>query len=125
MTSKEIDTLIAHLCEVYARREVGSIATFYADNCVVESPSYGRLVGPEAVERAFRQLFATFPDWTVEYHELLNFDGTCVPLLGPQGVFKRVICELPLSITTVPPVEGRPRPYEDEVDRSTGLLRYR
>jgi len=54
-----------------------------------------------------------------------DFEGTRVPLLGPQGIFKPAICELPLSITTVPPIEGRPRPYEDEVDPATGLLRYR
>lgn len=52
------------------------------------------------------------------------FDGTRVPLLAPQGIFKPALLDLPLSITTVPPVDGRPRPYEDEFDPS-GLLRYR
>jgi putative restriction endonuclease len=37
-----------------------------------------------------------------------------VPLLGPQGIFKPAVCSLPLSITTVPAVLGRPRPYEDD-----------
>ncbi len=32
--------------------------------------------------------------------------------------------DVPLSITTVPPVEGKARPYEDEFDPG-GLLRYR
>ena len=36
--------------------------------------------------------------------------------MGPQGIFKpAVVPEVPLSITTVPVVEGRDRPYEDEV----------
>jgi putative restriction endonuclease len=52
------------------------------------------------------------------------FEGTRVPLLAPQGIFKPAILELPLSITTVPPVEGKPRPYDDDLDPS-GLLRYR
>jgi putative restriction endonuclease len=30
------------------------------------------------------------------------FDGRRVPLLGPQGIFKPALCELPLSITTSP-----------------------
>jgi len=54
-----------------------------------------------------------------------DFDGRRVPLIGPQGIFKPAILpEMPLSITTVPVVEGRERPYEDEVG-SDGLLRYR
>jgi len=30
------------------------------------------------------------------------FDGRRVPLLGPQGIFKPALCDLPLSITTLP-----------------------
>ncbi len=45
-----------------------------------------------------------------------EFEGTRVPLLGPQGIFKPAILpEVPLSITTAPRVEGKPRPYEDEI----------
>jgi putative restriction endonuclease len=53
-----------------------------------------------------------------------SFEGTRVPLLGPQGIFKPAILSLPLTITTVPPIPGKPKPYEDEFDPS-GLLRYR
>jgi putative restriction endonuclease len=56
------------------------------------------------------------------------FEGQRVPLVGPQGIFKPAVLPrslgIPLSITTVPPVEGKPRPYEDSVDES-GLIRYR
>ena len=41
-------------------------------------------------------------------------NGRRVPLVGPQGIFKPAVCELPLSITTVPEVPGKERPYEDE-----------
>jgi hypothetical protein len=51
-------------------------------------------------------------------HEGFTLDGHRVPLLGPQGIFKpAVLPEIPLSITTAPVVEGKARPYEDEVDR--------
>ena len=53
-----------------------------------------------------------------------SFEGTRVPLIGPQGIFKPAILEMPLTITTVPVVEGRDRPYEDELGPD-GLLRYR
>jgi len=61
----------------------------------------------------------------VELARGFNYDGQRVPLLGPQGIFKPALLpDVPLSITTVPEVEGRQRPYEDEVG-SDGLLAYR
>jgi len=45
-----------------------------------------------------------------------ELEGMRVPLIGPQGIFKPAILpEMPLSITTVPVVEGRERPYEDDL----------
>jgi len=49
------------------------------------------------------------------------YNGDRVPLLGPQGIFKPRLMELPLSITTTP--EG---PYDDIYDEGEVLLyRYR
>lgn len=48
-----------------------------------------------------------------------KLDGVRVPLLGPQGIFKPRVLEIPLSITTAP--EG---PYDDTFGLD-GLLRYR
>lgn len=49
--------------------------------------------------------------------EGLRVDGQRVPLVGPQGIFKPRLCELPLSITTAP--NG---PYLDRVEDD--VLRY-
>lgn len=51
-------------------------------------------------------------------------EGVRVPLQAPNGIFKPRICNLPLSITTVPVKEGQPRPYDDAIG-DDGLLRYR
>ena len=48
-----------------------------------------------------------------------NFGGRRVPLVGPQGIFKPGLMNVPLSITTSP--KG---PYNDEIG-SDNLLRYR
>ena len=54
-----------------------------------------------------------------------EFEGQRVPLIAPQGIFKPAILpEMPLSITTVPVVEGEDRPYDDGVGPDK-LLRYR
>ena len=52
------------------------------------------------------------------------FESERVPLQAPQGIFKPRVCRLPLSITTVPAREDRPRPYDDAIG-DDGLLRYR
>src|ERR1051326_9022678 len=54
-----------------------------------------------------------------------EFDGVRVPFLGPQGIFKPAILpDVPLSITTVPPVPGKPRPYDDNIGEG-GVISYR
>src|SRR5690348_1362163 len=45
--------------------------------------------------------------------------------MGPQGILKPAsVPAMPLSITTVPVVPGKPRPYEDE-EGVGGLITYR
>jgi len=53
-----------------------------------------------------------------------HFEGERVPLLNPQGIFKPRLCDLPLSITSVPVADDGSRPYEDAIGND-GLLRYR
>ena len=54
-----------------------------------------------------------------------DFEGIRVPLIGPQGIFKpAMLPEMPLTITTAPPVEHRERPYDDGFIDG-GFLRYR
>jgi len=52
------------------------------------------------------------------------FEGNRISLVGPPGIFKPQVLDLPLTITTAPIVHGRPRPYDDGFDEG-GLLRYR
>lgn len=54
-----------------------------------------------------------------------ELDGRRVPLIGPQGIFKPAVCELPLSITTVPEIPGKERPYQDEQTYEGVHYRYR
>jgi putative restriction endonuclease len=53
-----------------------------------------------------------------------DFEQTRIPLIGPQGIFKPAILQVPISITTVPIIEGKARPYEDEIGND-GLMRYK
>ena len=51
--------------------------------------------------------------------ESFSLGGKRIPLVGPQGIWKPAVCELPLSITTI--VRG---PYADAFDERTGTLSY-
>ncbi len=54
------------------------------------------------------------------------FEGTRVPLLGPQGIFKpAALSDAPLTISTVPRVEGREAPYDDQISDDGMIYRYR
>jgi putative restriction endonuclease len=53
-----------------------------------------------------------------------EFQGRRISLIGPQGIFRPAILPMPISITSAPIVDGRDRPYDDEVGPN-GLLRYR
>lgn len=48
-----------------------------------------------------------------------SLDGRRIPLVGPSGIWKPAVCELPLSITTT--VDN---PYDDRPDRLPGTLSY-
>lgn len=53
------------------------------------------------------------------------FKGNKVLLMGIQGIFKpQILPELPISITTVPEIVGRPRPYDDH-PAEDGVIIYR
>jgi putative restriction endonuclease len=51
--------------------------------------------------------------------ETFSLDGRRMPLVGPSGIWKPAVCELPISITTT--VGG---PYDDTFDRRAGTLGY-
>jgi serine phosphatase RsbU (regulator of sigma subunit)/predicted ester cyclase len=71
MTQEEIFTFFASWRDAYTRRDSTAFAAHYADNCVLESPAYGRLAGRALVENAHRGWFVTFPDVEVEFGDLL------------------------------------------------------
>jgi putative restriction endonuclease len=54
-----------------------------------------------------------------------EFQGRRVPLIGPQGIFKPAVLDLPLSITTAPRVEGKAPAYDDEFGYGRVIYRYR
>jgi len=55
--------------------------------------------------------------------EGFKFNNTRIPLISPRGIFKPKVLKFPLSITTIPPSEKRPKPYDDSFNGE--ILEYR
>src|SRR5262245_36361106 len=70
MTSEEITRLFARYRDAWVRRDSAAVAAFYADDCVVESPAAGRLIGRAAIEWAQHRWFTVVPDTVIEFGEL-------------------------------------------------------
>jgi putative restriction endonuclease len=74
-----------------------------------------------------RSVFDWLTDQRAEHGEAISrsaleefeLGGRRIPLMGPQGIWKPAVCELPLSITTVS--NG---PYSDTFDVRSGTLKY-
>ena len=71
----------------------------------------------EFLERLSLEHGDVLPYWSL--HKGFECEGIRVPLLGPQGIFKPRVLDLPLSITTSPG-----SPYNDSYS-SDGLLHYK
>jgi putative restriction endonuclease len=69
------------------------------------------------------------PAGLVDWKDLQDFrlsDGEPLILIGQTGIWKPRRLRYPISVTTAPPVPGRPRPYDDEPrDDGTVVYRYR
>ena len=64
-----------------ARRDFVALAADFAENCILESPAFGKLFGRAAVEKSYRQMFAAFPDASLQAAEpVISGDQAAVPM---------------------------------------------
>jgi serine phosphatase RsbU (regulator of sigma subunit) len=78
MTSEEIKAFVVRRNESLRRRDVAAIVADYAEDCVVESPHSGTLIGRAAVERTTSRWFSSFPDLMFEPHDVLSMTDRIV-----------------------------------------------
>ena len=81
MTRSEISDMIARFQDSWNRRDVGALADFHTEDCVVDSPvAGGQARGREAIARSYEAFFHAFPDLTIKYDAPL-IDGHRVVLI--------------------------------------------
>ena len=87
MTSEEITRLFARWRDAHVRRDSVALAAVYAEDCVLESPAAGRLIGRAAIERTERDWFTTFPDAVVEFGEFVAHASRATTAPGTEAVW--------------------------------------
>ncbi|MGH9866005.1 MAG: PP2C family protein-serine/threonine phosphatase [Candidatus Acidiferrales bacterium] len=85
MTPEEIAAFFAGHRRAYDNRDAVALAAYYAEECVVESPIGGNIVGRDAVERVARLGFAAFPDFKIEHEDLLTIGDRVVETATVSG----------------------------------------
>jgi predicted ester cyclase len=85
MTSDEMVALFARRREGLGCHDASMLAADYADDCVLESPSWGRVQGRISVEKVFREFFTAFPDCVFEFGELLIVANRAAEIVTIQG----------------------------------------
>jgi steroid delta-isomerase-like uncharacterized protein len=85
MTREETTALFAKRLDAMNRHQAGDLATFYAQDCVVESPTAGGVVqGLPTVEAIDRAWLTGFPDVVLTTEDLL-IDGEQIAWIGRFG----------------------------------------
>src|SRR5262245_13641934 len=84
MTAEEINALFDRRANALAARDAVALAALYTDNAIVESPTYGTLVGRPAIERGYDRWFTAFPDILFDEIDRL-IERNRVVLLGTMG----------------------------------------
>jgi predicted ester cyclase len=74
MTRDEIEAIIARRQEALDRLDAAAMFADYGNDCIVDTPYAGRLIGRAENEQATRSFFAAFPDMKMHTEELL-IDG--------------------------------------------------
>jgi steroid delta-isomerase-like uncharacterized protein len=85
LTRDEVTALFARRQEALDSMDADALARDYADDCTVESPASGTLIGVAAVDRASRAWFEAFPDLKVRTERLVIDGAHVVQLATLEG----------------------------------------
>jgi serine phosphatase RsbU (regulator of sigma subunit) len=85
MTSDEIRAMFARREIAWALRDSASLAADNAEDCVLESPTAGTVVGRSAIEKVYQDYFLAFPDLTFITEDLLPIGDRVVQTATVSG----------------------------------------
>jgi len=71
MTREEIARFFTHRLVAWGDRDAAALSADHADDCVVESPTHGRLTSRDAIRHVYTTWFDAFPDLKFFQDDLL------------------------------------------------------
>jgi len=71
MTRAEAQRFFDRHNDAWQRRDVDALTLTHTEDCVLESPLAGKVIGRAAIENVYRAFVTSFPDVTIENPELI------------------------------------------------------
>ena len=102
MTREEMLALLDRRLDRWQDRDAEALAADYAETAVLDSPTTGRAVGREAIQRAYEAFFEAYGELSIAHEHVLvdgdqmvdifKFTGTHTgTLFGMKGTGKQVV----------------------------------
>lgn len=95
MTHAEIVQFFARRDASWKARDAAALTLDHAEDCLWESPLAGKTVGRPAIEKVYRSLFTSFPDFTLENTDLIIDGDRAVQIAVVSGTDKGGFMDLP------------------------------
>ena len=70
MTHDETQQFFDRRIDAWRRRDADVLMRAHTEDCVLESPLAGKVIGRAAIESVYRAFVTSFPDFTIENPEL-------------------------------------------------------
>jgi steroid delta-isomerase-like uncharacterized protein len=85
MTRDEAERFFDRRIDAWRRRDLDELTSAHTEDCVLESPLAGKVIGRQAIENVYRAFFTSFPDVALGDAELIVDAGRVVQSVTFSG----------------------------------------
>ena len=85
MTRDETRQFFDRRIDAWRRRDLDALGREHTEDCVLESPLAGKVIGRQAIENVYRAFFTSFPDVAISDGDLIVDDGRVVQTVTFSG----------------------------------------
>jgi steroid delta-isomerase-like uncharacterized protein len=85
MTHSEAQRFFDRWLDAWQRRDIKTLTLDHAEDCIVESPFAGKLIGRAVIENVYQALLKSFPDLAIQSSDLIVEGDRVVQVLTLTG----------------------------------------